>query len=197
MILVVAGWWVLRRASWILLFLFLMVPWPGRVHNLISVPLQSAATTASVFTLEVVGVRVGQQGNIIVLDRAIPLEVVQACSGLRMLVAFVIAAAFVAYMVKRPRWQKGVLLASSIPIAVICNVIRIFATALLTLHVSSKAAQTFFHDIGGFVMIAVAISLLFGEIRVMDRMSVPEGGAPRGPVVVRAKAGKKVQAAAP
>jgi len=91
-----------------------------------------------------------------------------------MLMAFVIVAAFIAYMVKRPRWQKAILLGSSIPVAVVCNMIRIFATAMLMLYVSAEVAQKFFHDFAGFVMMPAAVLLTFGEIWLMDRVVVPE-----------------------
>ncbi len=190
-VLMIAGWQVFRRVLWILLFLFLMVPLPGRVHNLISLPLQSIATTGSVFLLQAFGTSVSRQGNIVVLNGETPLEVAEACSGLRMLIAFVIAAAFVAYLVQRPRWQKAVLLVSSIPVAVICNVIRIFVTALVMLYIGSEVGQKFFHDIGGFVMIAVAVSLLFGEIRLMDRLIVSDSQTPARPLIVSGRPAAK------
>jgi len=174
LVLMVAGWRVFRTVSWIILFLFLMVPFPERVHSLISGPLQTMATTGSVLFLEVFGVRVSQEGNVVMLNGNMPIAVAEACSGLRMLMAFVIVAAFIAYMVKRPRWQKAVLLGSSIPVAVVCNMIRIFTTAMLMLYVSVETAQKFFHDFAGFVMMPVAVLLLFGEIWLMDRVVVPE-----------------------
>ncbi len=185
-VLMIAGWRVFRQVLWILLFMFLMVPLPGRVHNLISLPLQRVATTGSVFLLEASGTSVSQQGNIVTLNGDTALAVAEACSGLRMLIAFVIAAALIAYLVKRPRWQKAILLASSIPVAVICNVIRIFATAILMLYVGSEVGQKFFHDISGFVMIAIAVSLLFGEIRLMDRLIVSESSPQPGQVIISA-----------
>ncbi len=191
LVLMAAGWQVFRRVFWILLFLLLMIPLPGRVHSLISLPLQTVATTGAVFLLEACGTTVSRQGNIVVLNGETPLTVAEACSGLRMLIAFVIAAAFIAYLVQRPRWQKAVLLVSSIPVAVICNVIRIFVTALLMLYVGSEVGQKFFHDIGGFVMIAVAVSLLFGEIRLLDRLIVSESPDPARPLIVSARPAAK------
>ena len=73
----------------------------------------TAPEPGSVVLLEVSGARVTQEGNVVMLGNNIRMAVAEACSGLRMLTAFIIVAAFVAYMVKRPRWQKGVLLASS------------------------------------------------------------------------------------
>ncbi len=196
LVLMVAGWQVFRRVVWILLFLFLMFPLPGRVHNMIGGPLQRLATTGSVVLLEAVGTSVTQQGNVVMLGESTPMAVAEACSGLRMLTAFIMVAAFVAYMVKRPRWQKGVLLVSSIPVAVICNIVRIFATAVLMLHVSSTAGERFFHDFAGLVMMPAAVLLLFGELWLMERLVTPEpSGVPaeapaRTGTVVRARSAR-------
>ncbi len=176
LVLMVAGWQVFRSIVWILLLLFLMVPLPGRVHNLISGPLQSIATTGSVFLLEAFGATISQEGNVVMLNDTIPMAVAEACSGLRMLTAFVIVAAFVAYMVKRPRWQKAVLLLSSIPVAVMCNIVRLCVTAALFMLVSAEVGQKFFHDFAGLAMMPAAALLLFAELWLMDKLIVPEPG---------------------
>ncbi|MDI9433015.1 MAG: exosortase/archaeosortase family protein [Planctomycetota bacterium] len=184
LVLMVAGTAVFWRVKWILLFLFLMVPLPGRIHNMISGPLQGFASTGSVFVLEAFGVRVSQQGNVVTLDQRIPMGVAEACSGLRMLTAFIIVAVFVAYMVKRPRWQKAVLVISSIPVAVLCNVLRIVATAVLFLHASSEVAEKFFHDFAGLVMMPAAVMLMFGQLWIMAMLTVPEDKPVQKAVVI-------------
>jgi len=173
LVLLVAGLQVFRTVFWILLILFLMVPFPGKVHNMISGPLQTMATQGAVFVLEAF-IRVSRQGNVVTLNGEIPMAVVEACSGLRMLTAFIIVAAFMAYMVKRPRWQKGVLLLSSVPVAVICNILRLVVTAILFLLASSEMAETFFHDFAGIVMMPAAVLIMFGELWLMDRITAPE-----------------------
>ena len=174
LVLMVAGWQVFRSVSWILLFLFLMFPLPGRVHNLINGPLQRIATTGSVFLLEAFGVRVSQEGNVVMLNEKIPMAVAEACSGLRMLIAFVIVAAFIAYMVNRSRRQKAVLLLSSIPVAVMCNILRLCVTAVLFLLASAEVAQKFFHDFAGLAMMPAAVLLMFGELWLMDKLTMPD-----------------------
>jgi exosortase len=186
LVLMVGGRQVFRRVLWILLFLFLMFPLPGRIHNMVSDPLQRLATTGSVFFLEAFGVPVSQQGNIVMLNDSIPMAVAEACSGLRMLTAFIIVSAFVAYMVKRPRWQKAVLLASSIPVAVVSNMIRIFATGIIMLYVSVEIGEKFFHDFAGVVMMPAAVALIFALIGLMDLLTVPETAPSRENVIVKA-----------
>jgi len=174
LVLLVTGWRVLRKVSWILLFLLLMVPLPLQIHNRISGPLQTIATTGSVFLLEAFGVHVSRQGNVILLNESIPMAVAEACSGLRMLTAFVIVAAFMAYMVKRSRFKKAFLLLSSIPVAVMCNIVRLCVTAVLFMIASSELAEKFFHDFAGIVMMPVAVMLMFAELWVLDKIIEPE-----------------------
>lgn len=158
---------------------------PALVHSLINIPLQRLATTGSVFLLQALRISVRQEGNVVVLGDNIPMAVAEACSGLRMLMAFVIIGAFIAFMIKRPRWQKAVVLASSIPVAVVCNILRIVVTAVLMLHVGRELGETFFHDLAGYFMTAVAVLLLFGEISLMDRLIVPTPAAAEKPPTKR------------
>jgi exosortase len=176
LVLLVAGWQVFRKVSWILLFLFLMVPFPGRVHNLISGPLQRAATTGSVFLLEAFGVNVSQNGNVVTLNEQTTMAVEEACSGLRMLTAFIIIAGFITYMVKRSHMQKAILFLSSIPVAVMCNIMRLCVTAILFIHVNAEIAEKFFHDFAGFCMMPVAVIMMFGLLWLMDKIVIAEPG---------------------
>ncbi len=187
LVLMVAGWQVFRSVSWIVLFLFLMFPLPMLVHNLISGSLQRMATTGSVFLLEAFGVRVSQQGNVVMLNENIPMAVAEACSGLRMLTAFVIVAAFMAYMVKRSRRKKAVLLLSSVPVAVMCNILRLCVTAVLFLLASAEAAQKFFHDFAGLAMMPAAVLLMFSELWLMDKLTLPEPEPQQGQGQARAQ----------
>jgi exosortase len=188
LVLLVAGRQIFRRVKWDLLFLLLVVPLPSAIHGRISPPLQRLATSGSAFFLEALGVHAAQQGNVINLEDRVPIAVAEACSGLRMLTAFLVVTAFVAYMAKRPRWYKGVLLVSSIPVAVVCNVLRIFLTAVIMLYVDIEIGQKFFHDFAGLVMVLAAVSILFGETWLLDRIVEPEETRlPEKQTLVRAK----------
>jgi exosortase len=193
LVLLVAGWRMFRKVFWILMFLFLMVPLPGRIHNMISGPMQNMATTGSVFLLEVFGVTVSQEGNTILLNSSVPLAVAEACSGLRMLTAFIVVAATMAFMVNRPRWQKTALVVSSIPIAIGCNLARLCVTAMLYLLTDSETAERFFHDFAGLTMMPIAVFILFGELWLMNKLVIPdEASASDTTVVPDHKAGKSV-----
>ena len=178
LVLLVAGWRMFGKVFWILCFLFLMIPLPGRIHNIITGPLQTMAATASVFLLEVFGVTVSQQGNIIVLNDTVPLAVAEACNGLRMLTGFVVVAATIAYLANRPRWQKVTVVLSSIPIAIACNLARLCVTAVLYLLASSQLAEKFFHDFVGLAMMPAAVFLIFGELWLLNKLIIADKDSP-------------------
>ena len=179
LVLLVAGRQVTREVRWILVFLFLMVPLPGRVHTLITGPLQNLATVGAVFALELLGFAVVREGNIMVLNGNVSVAVAEACSGLRMLTAFVVVAATLAYVVKRPPWQKATLVVSSVPVAILCNLIRLVVTAVLYVVASSETAERFFHDFAGLTMMPLAVLVLVAELWIMSRLVLDEPVASR------------------
>lgn len=173
-VLLTAGWRRAWRAKWILLFLFLMIPLPGRVHNMISGPLQTYATTGTVFVLELFGMTVSREGNSMLLNDSVPIAVAEACSGLRMLTAFIVVSFVLAYIANRPTWQKVTLVASSIPIAIVCNLARLSATAVLFVVADSATAKTFFHDFAGVSMMPLAVALMVAELWLMQALTMPD-----------------------
>jgi exosortase len=176
-VLWVAGWRLFLRVRWILLFLLLMVPLPGKIHNAISGPLQNAAASAAVVTLELLGVTVGAEGNVLILNHRVPVAVAEACSGLRMLAAFVVVACVLAYVVNRPAWQKAALVLSSVPVAIFCNLVRLVVTAALFLVVNAEVGAKFFHEFAGLTMMPLAVLLLMGELWVMSRLVLEDKAA--------------------
>lgn len=185
LVLLIAGWQVFWQTRWILLFLFLMVPWPGRIHQAISGPLQSQATAGAVFFLELFGVTVSRDGHVILLNDSVPIAVAEACSGLRMLTAFIVVGCVLAYVVDRPFWQKAIVVLSTVPVAIACNLLRLVTTAFLFLHTSSATAERFFHDFAGWTMMPLAVGLLVAELWVLRRLVLPDVPAAE-PVPTRA-----------
>ena len=174
LVVLVAGWRIAWRLKWVLAFLLLMVPLPGRVHNLISGPLQGVATSGAVITLELFGVSVIREGNTLALNHDLQVAVAEACSGLRMLTAFIVVAATLASLINRPTWQRTVLILSSIPVAILCNVARLCITAALYLVTNSELAERFFHDFAGLTMMPLALAILVGEIALMNVLVIPD-----------------------
>jgi exosortase len=160
------------RWSWpALLFLVFMFPLPSRMTTLLAQPLQRVGTVASTYVLETLGFPAVAEGNVIVLSE-VDLGIVEACSGLRMLLAFFAAASAVALLSRRPLWIRLSLIVSAPLIAVLANILRITVTAVLYETTNRRTAEFVFHDLAGWLMIPIALVLLWLEILLLSRLVV-------------------------
>lgn len=173
LILLLGGWVVFRRLVWVQLFLLLMVPLPQRVHNLIALPLQTWATRLGCFGLELLGFYVRREGNMLYVDDQSSVLVAEACSGLRMLTAFVFTAALLCFLIRRPSWQKLLLLVSSIPIAVAANGLRVLATSVVIHWTKNPLIEQQFHDVAGLAMMPLAVLILVAELKFLALLMQP------------------------
>jgi exosortase len=169
--LLLGGWRILAWAWPSIAFLAFMIPLPFRVENALGSPLQRIATTVSTYLLQTLGFMAFAEGNIIHLNEA-RIGVVEACSGLSMLITFIALSTAAALVVKRPLLDKIVLVASSVPVALLANIIRITATGILHDKVGGHAADTFYHDVAGWVMIPLALILYWLEIWVLSHLLI-------------------------
>jgi exosortase len=169
--LLMGGWQVLAWTWPSIGFLAFMIPLPWRVENALGPPLQFIATSVSTYLLQVMGFMAFAEGNVIQLNDA-QIGVVEACSGLSMLITFVALSTAAALVVNRPLRDKAVLVMSSIPVALLANVIRITLTGVLHERVGEYAASKFYHDLAGWLMIPLALFLYWSEIRVLSRLLI-------------------------
>lgn len=147
-------WWSLPSIA----FLCFMVPLPYRIERWLSLPLQRVATNLSCWVLQFLGQPALAEGNTIHLGEH-QLEVAQACSGLRIFVGIVAVAFAYLILVRRPWWERVVLLVSVVPIALVANATRIVGMGLLCQYVSGQAGKDFAHNGSGLVMIPFAAGL--------------------------------------
>jgi exosortase len=152
-------------------FLAFMVPLPYGFSLSMSGPLQHLATVASTFLLQTLGMPAVADGNVILLNE-VEVNVVEACSGLRMLVVFFAFATAVALIVKRPLWERLSLVVSAIPIALVVNVLRITATGVLYELVNAQTAKLVFHDLAGWLMMPIALVILGLELQFLKRLVI-------------------------
>lgn len=84
------------------------------------------------------------------------LDVAEACSGMRLLMAFLALGVAMAYLHYRTWWQRIVLLGSTIPIAIFCNVGRVTVTGFIHVLWDPRYAQGIWHDMLGLGMLPLA-----------------------------------------
>lgn len=178
--LFVGGWQALLWAWPAIAFLAFMLPLPGDVQSALSMQLQSIATRISVFTVQTMGIPSVATGNVIQLTDK-PLEVAQACSGLRMMMMFFALCVGAAFVVKKPLWEKLLIIVSAAPIAILGNAARIIVTAVcmdLTRRwpsmMDAHAMEQIIHDWAGYLIeMPCGMLLLWLELTLLSKLLIP------------------------
>lgn len=155
-----------------IVFLIFMMPAPYQMETALAHPLQRLATVTSTYLLQTVGLPAICEGNIILL-KDLKLGVVEACSGLGMLVTFFALSTAVALVIQRSFIQRLILFISAIPIALITNIVRITLTGILYVTAGDSVARAVFHDLAGWLMMPLALFLLWLEIRFLSHLFLP------------------------
>jgi exosortase len=146
-----------------------MLPLPYRAEVALAQPLQRTATVASTYALQTIGFPAVAEGNIITIGE-LRIGVLEACSGLGMLMTFFALSTAFALMVQRPLLDRVILTASAVPIGILVNVIRITVTGILHRTVGSAIANAVFHDLAGWLMMPLALGLLWLEMQYLCRL---------------------------
>lgn len=168
--LLLFGWRLFRKISPVMLFLCLMLPWPNFVQNYVGLTLQRYATSSAVFCLEVVGYEIVQEGNVIHIAD-VSVAVAEACNGLRMITAFFVITGLVVLLIDRAWWEKLIVLLSSLPIALLCNTVRLAVTAIFFTVLQGEHWEDIFHDFGGYAMMPLALATTVGELWLLKRLT--------------------------
>jgi len=167
LIILFQGWAFFRAVLFPWAFLFLMIPIPNLILQQITFPLQLLASRVATGMLELVGVPVLRQGNVIVLA-SMPLDVVEACSGIRSLLTLLTLAIIYGYLMEKRIWVRIVLAISAVPIAVAANSFRIFGTGMLVQYWDPDKAEGFFHTFEGWLIFVVALILLLAVHKLIS-----------------------------
>jgi exosortase len=159
----------LRILALPLAFLILMIPLPAIIFNQIAFPLQLLASRAGEVALNVAGIPVLREGNVLQLPSR-TLEVAEACSGIRSLVSLLTLAIVLGYFTERRLGARVLIALAAIPIAILANAARVAGTGFASELVSPAAAEGFFHTFSGWLMFVVAfVGLLAVQRAVADR----------------------------
>jgi exosortase len=154
------GWPMFRTVLFPWAFLFLMIPIPAIVLSQITFPLQMLASKVAALLLPLLGVPVLREGNIINLP-TMPLEIAEACSGIRSLLSLATLSIIYGYLTETRMWVRIALALASIPIAVAANSLRIVGTGLLIQYWDPDKAEGFFHTFSGWLIFVASLAMLF------------------------------------
>jgi len=165
LVLYLAGPKVIRLAWLPIVYLALAMPIPEMLYARIAVPLQEFAAKGATTFLQLCGVEMSVTASrldVVSLSGATyQLTVAEACSGIRSLIAYLALGVAWAYLEYRPVWQRVVLVAAAIPVAILVNVIRVTITCMMYVLDRPELGQNFMHTFMGMVMLIPALALLW------------------------------------
>lgn len=154
-----------------------------RVMEVVTFRLQMIATSGSALLLQMLGFAVDLKGNTVTMTLSdgtnIPLNVAEACSGMRMVVAFVALAVAVAFLSTRLWWQRVALVLLAAPVAVLTNVVRVASLGLAGL-IDPGLATGEAHGLIGVLWLVPGFLLFMGigwALKKMVRTDGAKGGA--------------------
>ena len=187
------GGWRLVKYTWLpIAFLVFAVPLPRRYYVAITMPMRHLAAEISAVLLNLLSDLEASTSGVIIdviyKGRNLePLNVAEACSGMRLLMAFLALGVAMAYLHYRPVWQRIVLLASTIPIAILCNIMRVTVTGFIYVLIHPKYTQGIYHDMLGLAMLPLAFALYGFIAWFMSSLFVEESEIVTEDIVIRSK----------
>jgi exosortase len=168
------GWGHLRLVAFPVAFLVLMVPPPALVFNQVAFPLQLLASHVGELVLQSLRVPVLREGNVIILAHT-TLEVAEACSGIRSLISLITLGIVYGYFSDRRMWVRLAIAASTVPVAVVANALRVAGTGVAAQYYGPEVADGFLHTFSGWLVFVAALGavvavrqLIAAGIRIAD-----------------------------
>ena len=165
------------RWAWLpIAFLVFMIPVPEGIGMALAYPLNRMATVASTYLLQALGFMAVADGTVL-LPNEHEIGVVDACSGLGMLTVFVAASTLAAVLMHRLMIIRILVFLSAVPISLAAIVARITISGILAETMGSDWPQKIGRDLAGWIMMVLALALLWLEIRVLTRLfqNIEEG----------------------
>ena len=185
MVLLVTGWGWMRWLWFPLAYVAVFGQYVSeRFISVVTYRLQDISAKGAYLLLSLFGMDVDLTGNVLtVFDSGKPhlLNVAEACSGMRMLVAFLALGVAMAYVSLPTIWQRVTLVMMGVPVAVFVNVLRVATLGVLTLINPEFAAGEFHHFIG-LLWLVPAFLLYLLVLWILSNLVVaePEGAGHAG-----------------
>ncbi|MCG8430628.1 MAG: exosortase/archaeosortase family protein [Candidatus Omnitrophica bacterium] len=168
---------MVRAVSFPIFYLLFLVPPPLGILDRITIPMRYGVSQATEIILRMLHYPITRNGLMLTMGGN-EIFMGAPCSGFRSLITmFALAIAYV-YVVKGPRRNKLILVASVLPFALLGNLIRVITLCLITFYAGREAAEGFFHYFSGGLIFLVMICCLIGLEHLLNR-SQKTGAEPK------------------
>lgn len=126
--------------------------------------LQDIAAHGSFWGLTLLGYDMSKEGNTLRIHqdgKIIPVNIAEACSGMRMVVAFLALGVAMSYRGLDLWWQRVILVLSAFPTALFVNILRVMTLGVLATW-DSNLADGDFHSMVGLLWLIPAFFIYLG-----------------------------------
>ena len=151
-----------------LVLLLLVIPIPNQIYSGITLPLQLEVSKVSEWLIRMFGIPIFREGNVLQTPEK-TFQIVEACSGMRSLITMVTMSLILAYFTLDRTRSKLVLLAASIPVAFVVNIIRVVTLVLAYHFYRIDLTEGTSHTLLGMAVIVIALAALFGIQKILER----------------------------
>jgi exosortase len=162
-----AGIKVFKELATPLLLSLLLIPVPEQLYISLTFPLQLKVSEISEVILRMFHVPMLREGNVMNIPQ-MSFEVIEACSGLRSVVALLTLSVVTGYFALTKFSSKAILLAASLPLAILVNIIRVVSMILLFYFFRLDLTEGVWHTLSGLTVFLIAMSVLFLLQRVLE-----------------------------
>ncbi len=174
--LVLFGWKSMKVLAFPLAYLVVFgFTYTDRIISYFTYKLQDISAAGGYLLLKLLNLDVDKSGNTITVVNDLGVEsalnIAEACSGMRMLVAFMALGTLMAYVGLSAWWQRITLILLGIPVAVFVNVLRVATLGVLSLWDVGFAGGEF-HSFVGFVWLVPAFLVFLGIMTLIQHVIV-------------------------
>lgn len=152
-------------------FMLFMIPLPGAVVSMLTMPMKMAVSYVTEHLLYAAGYPIARTGVILQIGQY-QLLVADACAGLQTLLTLESMGLFYLNVVRHTSALRNIGLALLIiPISFTANVIRVMTLTLITYYFGDAAGQGFLHGFAGMVLFISALLLIIGVDSLLQKIS--------------------------
>lgn len=167
-LLYIYGWKFTKKISFPIMLLLLAVPVP--FVDTVAPPVQTISAVTSAGLVNMLGIPIERDGLILNTPKG-SFEVALECSGLRSVISLLTLSIIYAFILEGGLLMKSVIVLSSIPLAIIGNILRITSVLGVANIYGEDTAINYFHDLSSLLLFTVAliglflIGRLFGKLK--------------------------------
>ncbi|NQV23760.1 MAG: exosortase/archaeosortase family protein [Rhodopirellula sp.] len=162
-----------------------LVPIPDSLVSATAGPIAKLTSAGSLYLLETLGWFFPANGGVLQIHDS-SVDLVTASGGLRVLIAVLLVSISAAALSAKPVWERLLIAASGLPIAIVCSVMRVTVGSLVLHEGGQLLANLILFDVAGWLTLALAWTFLLVERELLSRLLVAPPEREVVPVFVRA-----------